>query len=260
MRYKINDVKRILNIKEETLRYFDKKNIIKTTRDQKNNYRYFKAEDINKIFAYKMYRSLLFSLNDSNELVSGKPLPHLERKLSEQIEVIEKEQKYLNQVKLHISILSEKLKKWNSFTGGFEITESEECYYHPNQTDTCFIQEADVFENTYLCLDYLPSIWPCFYYNYSAASPEFSFGYGLYTNHTPPINGLIHLPPVKCLYTMISLEDNLLPSIPDILEQADTYCCQNNHKLKGILYGSILHEMKESELNSRLFELYLPID
>lgn len=33
IKYKIKDIKRILNIKEETLRYYDNQDIIKTSRD-----------------------------------------------------------------------------------------------------------------------------------------------------------------------------------------------------------------------------------
>ncbi|GEM_PF-2298142 len=261
MKYKISDVKRILNISEDTLRYFDNKKIIKTIRDKNNNYRYFKAEDINKIFAYKMYRSLLFTMNDADQLISGRPVDMLESKLIEQLEVIGKEEEYLIRAKKHITLLTEKINKWKQFKGGFEVTKSPGFYYHRNQTASSFIRDDDVFENTYQCLNYLPDIWPCFCYAPSQCRSVsgFSFGYGFYTKQAVPIQGLLHLPSAKCLYTMFTMEGDLAQYLPELLLKADTYCRTNGHALEGILYGSIIHEMEENGRTIRLFDAYIPI-
>ncbi len=260
MKYKISDVKRILNISEDTLRYFDNKKIINTIRDKNNNYRYFKAEDINKIFAYKMYRSLLFNMSDADQLISGSSVDMLETKLNEQLEVIGKEEEYLIRAKKHIALLTEKVLKWKHFKDGFEVTKSPGCYYHRNQTASDFIKEEAVFKDTYQCLNYLPDIWPCFCY----APPEyqsvsgFSFGYGFYTNQAPPIQGLLHLPPSKCLYSIFTLEGNLEQYLPGVLTKAEAYCKEHGYTPEGIVYGSILHEMKEDNRIIRLFDIYIP--
>ncbi len=260
MKYKISDVKRILNISEDTLRYFDNKKIIKTTRDENNNYRYFKAEDINKIFAYKMYRSLLFNMNEADQLISGRPIDMIESKLQEQLEHIGKEQEYLNRAKCHITLLTEKIIKWKHFKDGFEVTDSPNCYYHGNQTDSSFIREKDVFENTYQCLNYLPDIWPCFCYTPANFQPfpGFSFGYGFYTDQAAPIQGLLKLPSTKCLYTMFILEGDLVQYLPKLIEKAEHYCKNRGYTLEGIPHGSIIHEMKEEDHIIRLFDIYIP--
>lgn len=261
MKYKISEVKRILNISEDTLRYFDNKKIIKTVRDKNNNYRYFKAEDINKIFAYKMYRSLLFTMNDADLLISGRSIGVLEEKLSEQLEVINKEQEYLIRAKEHINQLNDKISKWKESCGDFEIIKSPNCYYHRNQTASCFISKEEVFEHTYQCMNYLPDIWPCFNYEHTQAQTgsEFSFGYGFYTNQPAPIQGLLHLPPAKCLYTIFTLESNISEYLPILFLKAEAYSKERGFKLKGIMYGSILHELKEADCTKRLFDVYIPI-
>lgn len=258
MKYRINEVKNILNIKEETLRYYDNKNIIKTIRDKNNNYRYFKATDINKIFAYKMYRSLLFSSADAKQLVSGGSEAFLTEKLQEQLDFIEREQQYLEQASRHILCLQQKLRKWDTFPGGFQLTQSPEYYYHPNQTADSFILNEPVFENTCQCFQYFPAIWPCFHYD-SSSGARFSFGYGLYTDHIQPSDEFLHLPPSKCLYTMFSLETELASYLDTLLDLAEDYCRQNNCTLTGNLYGNILHEIKKDDHTSRLFDVYLPV-
>lgn len=257
MKYKIKDVKRILNIKEETLRYYDNQNIIKTSRDESNNYRYFKATDINKIFAYKMYRSLLFSSMDAKQLVSGNSEDYLLDKLNEQLTVIKNEQNYLERAHKHIFDLQIKLSKWKSFQGGFEIVESPGCYYHPNQTLDSFILNSTVFENSWHCFDYFPSIWPCFYYEPSI-DDKISFGYGIEVEHVE-LADMIHLSPTKCLYTMFLLNTDLFEHMNTLLEEANQYCRQNGYSLSGITYGNILHETKKDGHISQLFDVYMPI-
>ncbi len=260
MKYKISDVKHILNISEETLRYFDNKNIINTIRDKNNNYRYFESEDINKIFAYKMYRSLLFNMNDADQLISGNPVDMLESKLKKQLEVIGKEEEYLIRAKKHITLLTKKVCKWKHFKGGFKVTRSPGCYYHRNQTDSCFIREDEVFENTRQCLNYLPDIWPCFCYapSHFQNISGFSFGYGFYTDQTIPIQGLLHLPSAKCLYTMFTLEGDLVQYLPNLLIKAEAYCKESGYTLEGVMHGSIIHEIKEENRTVRLFDIYIP--
>lgn len=262
MKYKVSDVKRILNISEDTIRYFDNQKIIRTNRDKKNNYRYFDSKDINKIFAYKMYRSFHFTMNESIMLVSGKSVDTLESMLTNQIDVIEKEQEYLERAKEHIIMLNEKLAKWKSFKGGFEVTKSPNCFYHFNQTDTSFLRTEDVYENNHHCLSYLPDIWPCYYFDSDEkkeTSSAFSYGYGLYTTKNIPIQGLLHIPSRDCLYTMFLIEESTSSYLPLLLSQAEEYARIHGLKLKGTVFGNILHELKKEGCITRLFDAYIPI-
>lgn len=261
MEYKISQVKRILNISEDTLRFFDNKKLINSKRDKKNNYRYFNSNDVNKIFAYKMYRGLLFNMNDSETMISGKPIPTIALMLQNQLEYIKSEQVYMNGVKKHIELLSEKLHNWDEFKGGFEIVTSSNCFYHGNQMVNDFIVDDDIFENSYKCLDSMPDIWPCFCYDLEAESDtlQCSFGYGYYTEGEPPLEGLTHLPSIKCLYTYFTLEDNLMQKVKEILEDAEIFCKKSGYTIYGKSYGNILHETLEGNQAIRLFDFYIPI-
>ena len=261
MSYKINQVKRILNISEHTLRYFDNKQLIHTRRDQNNNYRYFSSDDINKIFAYKMYRGLLFNMEDSEELISGKPVDVVEEKLKNQLNYVKKEQEYLEGVKTHLEALSDKFIQWKNFSGGFDLTVSTNCYFHGNQTYNTFIIDEEISKTSYQCLNSMPHIWPSFYLDLEDKSIQlpYHFGYGYYTEETPKIKGLIHLPTLTCLHTFFISEDNIMDQLTNIIDSATEHCKKHEYTLHGYVHGNILHEIYEEDKCLRLFEVYLPI-
>ncbi|WP_026478693.1 MerR family transcriptional regulator [Alkaliphilus transvaalensis] len=261
MHYKVNDVKRILNISRDTLRYFDNKRLISSMRDE-NNYRYFKSEDINKIFAYKMYRSLLFNMKDAEKLVSGHSVETQMAMLKNQVAFIESEQDYLNRVKKHIEMLTEKLEKWKESKDEFEIVTSNNSYYHYNQTEKYFIESEEVFNNTYKVLDRMPDLWPAFSYNLDCKEAPFSFGYGYvsYTNEKHPSEAFIHMPPVKCLYKLLEIESNLEEKVSIIMKEAEELCNKKGYTMEGRAYGNMLHEIIENSRPRRLFDIYIPIE
>jgi DNA-binding transcriptional MerR regulator len=262
MRYKINQVKRILNISEDTLRYFDNKQLIHSKRDSKNNYRYFSSDDINKIFAYKMYRGLLFNMRDSEELISGRPVQNLENMLKSQLAYIKNEQEYMGGVKKHIELLVEKIQKWQQFNGSFEIVTSLNCFFHGNQTDNYFRAEDEIFANSYQCLNSMPHIWPSFCYDLENKQDkyQYSFGYGYYTEQEPPMEGLTHLPSSKCLYSFFIMENNLKQKVEELISEAEKFCEMNGYRICGKIHGDILHEMMEEDRLIRLFDIYIPIE
>ncbi|ABR47595.1 putative transcriptional regulator, MerR family [Alkaliphilus metalliredigens QYMF] len=261
MKYKVNDVKRILNLSKDTLRYFDNKRLISSMRDE-NNYRYFKCEDINKIFAYKMYRSLLFNMKDAEKLVSGDSVETQKTMLKNQLQFIESEQDYLNRAKKHIEMLAEKLEKWGRSKDGFEIVTSHNCYYHCNQTDEHFIKSEEVFTNTYKFLNHMPDLWPAFSYNIDCKETpyRFSYGYASYATESHPVEELLHLPAVRSLYKLFTIEDNLKEKVHDIMKEAENFCNKKSYNIKGKAYGNMLHEMIEDTGPSRLFDIYIPIE
>jgi DNA-binding transcriptional MerR regulator/predicted transcriptional regulator YdeE len=261
MRYKINQVKKILNISEDTLRYFDNKKLIRSKRDSNNNYRYFSSDDINKIFAYKMYRGLLFHMKDAEELISGKPVDNLEHMLQSQLQVIKNEQEYMEGAKRHIELLVEKIKQYQQFRGGFEIVMSPNCFFHGNQTDHYFRVEDETFNRSYKLLNSMPHIWPSFCYDPDKKDEDYqySFGYGYYDEEEPPINGLTYLPARKSLYTFFTMENSLADKVEEILAEAEKFCEENGYVTRGKVYGNLLHEMQEKDKLIRLCDIYIPI-
>ena len=268
MKYKVSDVKRILNLSKDTLRYFDNKRLISSARD-KNNYRYFKSQDINKIFAYKMYRSLLFNMKDAENLVSGHSVENQQRMLENQLQFIQSEQEYLNRAKRHLEMLSEKLQRWEVLKEAYEIVTSHECYYHCNQTGDQFIESEEVLRNTHAFLNQMPDLWPAFSYQVdcgkrtadagAGSDAGVSFGYAVYTDESHLVENLTHLPSVPCVHTFLTVRDDFEAKLQEILEEAERFCSAKGYQMTGGVYGNMLHEIIENREASQLFDVYLPI-
>ena len=55
MYYQAKDICKLLDISPETLRYYEKTGVISPKINEKNNYRYYDAWDINYLFEYIFY-------------------------------------------------------------------------------------------------------------------------------------------------------------------------------------------------------------
>lgn len=87
MFYRIGEVADFFGITKEGVRYYERKGIICSQRDERSGYRYFDRKDITKLKQIRAYESLGFSLEDalrvSQESSFDEMLLQLEEKLNE---------------------------------------------------------------------------------------------------------------------------------------------------------------------------------
>ncbi|MCI8538963.1 MAG: MerR family transcriptional regulator [Oscillospiraceae bacterium] len=69
MRYKIGDVAKILGISPDLLRYYEKKGVVKPTKDPDNDYRYYDAWDVNFLMDCLWFKNFGFSIEQIAEMV-----------------------------------------------------------------------------------------------------------------------------------------------------------------------------------------------
>ena len=65
MFYKIGDLGRMFGLSNETLRYYEKKGILHSHRDEATNYRYYDVMDVYRLGIIRNVRNMGMSLNDS---------------------------------------------------------------------------------------------------------------------------------------------------------------------------------------------------
>ena len=70
MKYKQKDVCRLLNIKRETLRHYEKEGIIVPEIDPQNQYRYYDDYQVYLISECKRYQANEFSLSEIKEMLT----------------------------------------------------------------------------------------------------------------------------------------------------------------------------------------------
>lgn len=68
-KYKIGEVSKILGVSTDTLRLYEKKNIVIPSKDIENKYRYYSIYDIYNLIGSIFYRRINISLDDISELM-----------------------------------------------------------------------------------------------------------------------------------------------------------------------------------------------
>lgn len=89
--YGIKDVARIFNITTNKIRYYEEKGLIKPVRDENNEYRVFDEDDMMKLQAVLLYRSIGLSIKDiRNMLENGSSKNYLDH-FNKQWEIVNDE-------------------------------------------------------------------------------------------------------------------------------------------------------------------------
>ncbi|MFV0439769.1 MAG: MerR family transcriptional regulator [Lachnospirales bacterium] len=157
MKYKSGDFQKILGISRETLRFFESKNLVSPIRDVMNNYRYYDTLDLNKIVAYKFYRSLEFSLDDAIEMVNVGNEAQLEM-LARHIVNIEKKAEHYSELLRCISEYKQSYKRLHELADNPIIEYIDSAIFYFNQKNDVFVIDDDVSENTSIWLEHLPFV------------------------------------------------------------------------------------------------------
>ncbi|MFI3284790.1 MAG: MerR family transcriptional regulator [Erysipelotrichaceae bacterium] len=95
MKYKIGRLATLFNVNSETIRYYEKQKLIKSYRDQTNNYRYFDDLSVQTLSSIKRYRNMNFSLNEIEQIHTNTSIGAISNLLDEKVEkyYIEKREK-----------------------------------------------------------------------------------------------------------------------------------------------------------------------
>ncbi|NYB74692.1 MerR family transcriptional regulator [Sedimentibacter hydroxybenzoicus DSM 7310] len=148
MKYKINDVSKLIGISKEAIRSYEKVGIISPKRDDSNGYRTYDIEDVGIFIRSRIYKNWGFSQLEIKKLIN-------ETNLEETIDVLtDKEQVLQDKILEEIRILNN-LKKWKKryseiekLMGNFEIANSPKLYKFDCSGDSGFYENEDVIKTT----------------------------------------------------------------------------------------------------------------
>ncbi len=71
MKYKINEVAKLLNISDEAIRYYESKGIIDPERSETSGYRLYSGWEIHMLIRARSYRKLGFTLSETAKLLNA---------------------------------------------------------------------------------------------------------------------------------------------------------------------------------------------
>lgn len=265
MKYTAKDVSKIMNINRETLRYYEKLDLLSPEIDEKNGYRYYDDWDLNYIGECKHFRSLGFNIQEIKEIFQNDNL----RDFTEKME--EKQQTYLNQLKFYEMLVKknasdiEKLKNISTSLSFCQITETNQRYFVPNRKNfdfSCSFEKQSVLNEM---MDFYPFIDATIYITrneYEDKKETFSWGFSITAELAKAFSistdSMTSLPAHKAIHCVVDAGErgNLNYTL---FAPITAYMEEKNLQISGDIYGNLLARVNEEDGLHRYIEIYFPI-
>lgn len=260
MQYRIGEVQKILGISAETLRFFESKNIIKSTRNEHNRYRYYTNEDINKIFVYKMYRSMHFTMEEAIDLVSGNSIDHLHQILERQKELLENRKNVIEDIISNLTYSCNIIKKFHEDNQPFELGMTDNMYFFENQIEDRFVINEEKSQMIQRCFKQLHNCVPAFRCKYGKEG-SIQYGYGMTTNEIDEKLDKLgtYLGKQRCFHGLVKVKDRS-ELYHLVFQQVKLAEERYQMKCNSIIYGRMHHEEKERDNVTWFYEIWAMID
>ncbi len=268
-KYKIGTVARLLDLPNDTLRYYESRGIVTPQKDEESGYRYYDAWDLNYLLDSKWYRSYDFSLSDVHKMINADDQDaFIDRCIKRETEILHTIHEY--KMKLNGLIkFRQRVAKIKDMLDVIDIVERPAMIYQRMRIENEFIFEDNALKTMQKWLSMISVVNHTFYIpNFSAKSKnsfsEYWWGFSLSPDDaigngidiSPPA---VYLPPVKCVYTVFtagerntfskSLKTKVINRILDL-----------GYKIIDSSVGNLLVRLHEDGIFTRYFEVWIPIE
>lgn len=265
-KYTIGEACKILNITQAGIRFYEKKGIIKSKRNEENGYRHYSFKEVNKLMTLREYNNLGFSLEEAQQLINHEDVSfvssNLENKIEEIEGVIERNKRVLQELYKRKEIM-DKLKR--------NLLQFHVVYSEPMYLLHC--QEGEkVTLNSYskeLVKRWTENVPKVKYYSFikkenlkpdcavemclgvDEKDVDFEMGESEYISY---------IPKQRCFYTIIEVKENhnTKGSFYKLIKPTLAYIKENNIELIGDVFGRKIITLYNHG-QSDYYEAYFPI-
>ncbi len=267
MKYRIGDVERLLGVSSDTIRFFERKGVVKPIKIDSNNYRLFSAMDIHKLVAYRYYRNMDFSADESVNMLNHYSHKKATEELVKQIDVIEGKLKHYSELFERMQDLKKSYFSVDTLVNSYEIENSPQLVFYYNQVNHQFDKDEEGRrEITQKWLEQVPFVWMALNIplNEMPEGNNIYWGYAIDTKHKERIKSLDltyarTLPSRPCLHTIVKCSsDEVLK--PSRLRGAIDYIADQGLRMAGDAIGWIINEEKHNTQFTRYFEIWIPVE
>lgn len=268
MKYSIGQFAEIIGVTTDTLRLYERFDIIKPKRDKENNYRYYNDLDVRDLLMSRWYRSIQIPLHDVAELIKQPSKDNILKKIGD----VEKELE--DEIKSKVLLLN-KIKEIKNDIHNME-TSLNKCkkikvpgLYRLKQTDrNTLIKEDFVKESAEQWMDLLPHT----FYSYRINNKEIisgvellEYSWGLAVSEKDLHNFNLHLnsdieyiPPMICISAVI-LSTNRQYLTRNSFDFMFKYIEENNLSIVGDVIGKIIVAEEVDGEKKYFLEVNIPV-
>lgn len=263
--YTIGELAKILGITAETIRYYERKNIITPIHDKDSGYRYYTTWDLHMLIRARCYLGFGFTIDETAHILQQNSLEDIDHILQKQEDIIQKNIIYqmnlLKKLRINRSLINSSHEDNN-----FSIQMSPSLYRI--NTQTCYTLNLTKQEQTELnqFSQHTPFIFSTALFPQShieRGNTEFYFGIGIEEQFANLFDiqesEYIHYHPSKqCLYMCIPSRSSQILTY-QVLQPAFDYMKENNLQLDGDIITQIVSMWKPEEEYFNWHNVWIPI-
>ncbi len=267
-KYKIGDVAKILGVTTDTLRYYEKENIVTPHKDDVTNYRYYDFWDINYLIDALWYRSFGFSVKETAKIIHSSTREELYDFYLAREDDYRQQIKHLEMLLRHSEWHRKTLELIRDNVGVCEIADRPERVHFINRYTQDFPDDPRLHQLAHDFLKYMPFTHRYFetaVENISLKDGEdYTWGMEMRMDYVeefgldvrPP---LVYLESCKCIHSYFTssgkgnFSSKHVQFMIDFARENGLEICGN---ASGILIASILDE---NEKLTGYFEVWIPI-
>ena len=268
MKYSIGEFAEIIGVTTDTLRLYEKYNIITPTRDEKNNYRYYDDLDARDILMSRWFRSLQIPLEDVATIIND---PSKEKILNKIIKTEENLKKEIKEKILLLNKITEIIKDIEKIDEGLNkcnIKETPGIYRLKQTYRNTLIDDVRIKDAVDEWMSLLPHTFFSFKIDNKAFFSEdeylkYTWGLGIEErkigNFDLKIQDFIeYIPPKTCVSAIILSPHNQYLK-RDLFQFMIDYVKKNKYAVEGDIFGKIIITIKDNEIKKSYLEVNIPI-
>ncbi|MEK4061433.1 MULTISPECIES: MerR family transcriptional regulator [unclassified Paenibacillus] len=268
MKYSIGEFASILGITADTLRLYEKHDIVRPMKDHHNNYRYFDDLDARNLLSSRWYRSMQIPLQDVAELINDAPSEQVVESIAAAQLQLEAEIRRSTMLLNKINEIHKELKVIGHSFYKCRIKHLPGIY-RIQQTNKNHLLQKDCLKRTVQAwMELLPFTFYSFRIEnteniYGSAELDYSWGLALLEDDQEKLEvglneSVEYLQPATCISSVIatSCEEYIERSAFQFMLD---YAEEHRYAITGDIIGKILFTERRSGTNKTYLEINIPI-
>ena len=266
MKYRIGEVADFFGLTKEAIRYYERKGIVHSTRDERTGYRYYERDEITTLKQIRTFESLGFSLPEAQAMIVETTFPEMEERLAEKLRELKKKEEALIRMQKEIEYQQKHVQGFKSEK--IELRVMPETYFWkrvPDEASVCTDREreeiAKARNEEKRWAEAMPPVKLCGLHYDKNLNPQSVFGSTVECETARelglPLSRAVVLPKRLCAvgYAQAKLGDK-----PDISHLA-AWVTEHEYRICGDIYAAlrIVYRKKDGE-RWGVHEFFLPIE
>lgn len=264
--YTIGELAKILGITAETIRYYERKNIIQPKHNKESGYRYYTTWDLHMIIRARCYLKFGLSIEETAHILQRNNIQEIDDLLSKQEDILQQQIIYQMNLLKKLRMNRELLKDACNSSHQLTLRMSPAMYRINTQTNYNLVVSRQEQQQIKLICEKVPFIFSTALFHKNDIENQnttFDFGIGIEEQFADILqikeNDYIHYYPSQlCLYMCVSSRSRQFLTY-HVMQPAFDYMKEHNLSLNGDIITQIVAMWKPEDEYFNWHNIWIPV-